>query len=851
MRTTLGFLAAVGLFSVIASCSSGGGTPGGSSSGGKSGAGGSAGGPTCDKDLNNDVDNCGKCGNQCGPGKICSAGVCGCTPGLSECNGACVNLTSDGNNCGTCGTVCSPGFCSNRACVQSCPSGEMQCGNSCVNFQTDPTNCGFCGNQCSGGQACSNGACGCPAGQTTCNGVCVDTKTSALNCGMCGMACSAGQSCVNSQCGGGGGGSGGAGGGAVGMSGGAGGAAGGVGGGAGGSGGGTVMVPGRSCPATPGLLADFEEGSENGPALLPLEDRSGAFEIFNDGKSTTETMTVEASGGTAECDKWALHVKGSGYSEWGAGFGFSLIGEPKSPTPYNAAMHQFTGIKFKAKLGAETKSPVRFNISTPWTENKENPGGMCTPTTATANKAAADCYQHVGKFLSPGAGADELGTSWKTFTFCFDRDLYPLSLPSNLTTEQRNNIATSILKVQFQFNRGKDYSGGYPTNGEFPAFKPELPFDFWIDDVSFFTGECPNQVTSPSNNSPAKPFPQNENIGSCAPATNAPKFAGALAEAYARWTKNFVQGGKIVAPEQNNDVTSEAIAYGMMIAAAMGDKTAFDKFWSYAKDNGVSGSGLMNWKNGQSGSASDADADMAYALLMADKQWPSAGYKASADSIASNILSKDLVNNIIRGGSSFQSAPFNASYFSPAAFRKFASGAVVDANYALVNANVNAPTKGVPTDWADPGSGAPSGPGSAQVTSDIKDGDNGAMGYDAARVPWRLALDACLGGGNTTAVKAIVDYFGAKYDNGASIDLMKAGWYKKMDAVHPSAKDSQGSFIGPMGAAGMAVNNAVMRDRAFRAILDILESGDFNHTYFPSTVGLLTALMMSGNFPTP
>jgi hypothetical protein len=34
-------------------------------------------------------------------------------------------------------------------------------------------------------------------------------------------------------------------------------------------------------------------------------------------------------------------------------------------------------------------------------------------------------------------------------------------------------------------------------------------------------------------------------------------------------------------------------------------------------------------------------------------------------------------------------------------------------------------------------------------------------------------------------------------------------------------------------------------------ILDILESGDFNHTYFPSTVGLLTVLMMSGNFPTP
>jgi hypothetical protein len=49
----------------------------------------------------------------------------------------------------------------------------------------------------------------------------------------------------------------------------------------------------------------------------------------------------------------------------------------------------------------------------------------------------------------------------------------------------------------------------------------------------------------------------------------------------------------------------------------------------------------------------------------------------------------------------------------------------------------------------------------------------------------------------------------------------------------------------------MAMNNPAMRDRAFRTMLDVLESGDFNHTYFPSTVGMLTLLVMSGNFPTP
>jgi hypothetical protein len=49
---------------------------------------------------------------------------------------------------------------------------------------------------------------------------------------------------------------------------------------------------------------------------------------------------------------------------------------------------------------------------------------------------------------------------------------------------------------------------------------------------------------------------------------------------------------------------------------------------------------------------------------------------------------------------------------------------------------------------------------------------------------------------------------------------------------------------------GRAVNSRTRVSRAFRAMLDVLESGDFNHTYFPLTVGLLGVLALSGNFPT-
>jgi endo-1,4-beta-D-glucanase Y len=793
-----------------------------------------------------------------------------------------VNLQSDGNNCGTCGTVCSGGQACSQGKCGACASNEQKCENSCANVATDSVNCGFCGNKCQGGQACSNGACGCPSGQVTCNGACTDTNTSTSNCGGCNKACTNGQTCSNGNCVGGTGAggstsSGGAGGGSSSQGGsagstsggttGSGGAGGGnagssnAGSGNGGSGGGST-----SACAKAGVIANFEEGTSTPPQVIKQEGRSGEFEIFNDATSTSEKMSIEASGGTAECDKYALHVTGSGYTSWGAGVGFSLSGPAKTPSAYNAQLQGFSGIRFKAKLGAnaDKSSPVRFNISTPTTEDAAT-GGLCNvndiksiltkvPNTIKAEDVA--CYQHMGKFLPMGSGSGQLGASWQTFTYCFDRDLYPLSLPSYLTNAERTNAGAAMLKVQFQFNNGKNYSGAYTAM--WPKFSSSLPFDLWLDDIELVKGDCPNTVASPSNGSPAKPFPQNANIGTCAPATNAAKFAANIAQAYATWQKNFVQNDHVVAPEQQNHVTSEAMGYGMLIAAAMGDKALFDKFHSYVVGKGGSGTGLMTWRDDSQGSASDGDIDIAYALYMANLQWPSATYKDAADNMARAILSQDLVSGIVRGGNMYKDAPFNASYFSPAAFRTFAKNGVTEftaattANFNLVTANIAAGTARVPTDWADPSTGAPvATPSNAGVQSDIKDGSNGAMGYDASRVPWRVGWDVCLGGGNSTALKQVVDYFSAKYDSGNRIDLMPAGWYKAKDGHFTTAASMQGSFIGPIGVGAMAMGNTAMRDRAFRTMLDILESGDFNHTYFPSTVGLLTLLMMSGNFPTP
>lgn len=748
-----------------------------------------------------------------------------CQPGLNFCTMStgqqvCSDPKTDPANCGSCGLACggSLPLCSGGACVASCGS-LTQCGNSCVNTASDIAHCGGCNKPCNG--TCNGGVC--TQGPATGGG-----GTSSVGQGGKSGTSNAGTS--------------------------AGGA------GTGGTPVGTAGPRPGTCAASADLISDFEEGAGT-PAVLPGTGIKGAWEAFhNDNKLPvgTQTFAVESTGESTDCKKFALHTSGSGWGQptqgW-AGIGLThMDGTAKAPVVYSNTK-KYVGIKFRAKLGPnhKTNSPVRVNISTPDTEGTGS-YGTCTDAPSSTEKGARPCYQHMGRFLQDDFA---LSTAWKDITLCFDRDLYPLSLPSNLTNAQRDAIASNILKIQFQFNQAKDWNvSTYPAEGKFSLVAKTEPFDFWLDDLQFISGECPNKETFKSASGTTKPFPQNKTGGTCKIATNAANFNAAITQAYARWTKTFVRADgsnlKVIAPEQENGVTtSEAMGYGMMIAAAMGDKDTFDKMWGYVKGK-LSGS-LMTWKTGGSGSATDGDEDIAYALLMANAQWPSGGYKTAADSMIAAILSSDVdANKVIKGGNGWE-GPFNPSYFAPAAYRKFTGFTeVINKGYQLVNANINATTAGLPTDWANRSTGAPSDNGGAQVTSQLP---GIVYGYDGARVPWRIGLDVCTGGGTdaSASLSKIVSFFSAEYDNGATIDLLKAGWDKASGAVAENAKDMQGSFIGPMGVAGMAVGATgdAMRDRAFRTMLDILENGDFNHTYFPSTVGFLTLLAMSGNFPAP
>src|SRR4029079_10933497 len=137
----------------------------------------------------------------------------------------------------------------------------------------------------------------------------------------------------------------------------------------------------------------------------------------------------------------------------------------------------------------------------------------------------------------------------------------------------------------------------------------------------------PGTMTVPGNGA-SFPFPQNRKSGACVfpPACNGDDAAVGWQKYKA---KLVVDGGmgtlRVQRPENANDTVSEGIAYGLLFAVYFNDKTTFDGLWAYAQ-RFLDPSGLMNWHINAGGtvaganSATDSDEDMAFALVMADKQ---------------------------------------------------------------------------------------------------------------------------------------------------------------------------------------------------------------------------------------
>ena len=156
---------------------------------------------------------------------------------------------------------------------------------------------------------------------------------------------------------------------------------------------------------------------------------------------------------------------------------------------------------------------------------------------------------------------------------------------------------------------------------------------------------------------------------------------------------------------EKNSTVSEGIAYGMLIAVYMDDQPLFNDLWQYAlqfPSKAIVGTSdvdtmLMNWfvkADGNLdtstdagckcqkflGAATDADEDMAWALIMADKQWGTApvaskSYIQHAKDLLSAIWNYEIFESKLpRNGARWGDwNNLNISYFAPAFYRVFAN----------------------------------------------------------------------------------------------------------------------------------------------------------------------------------
>ena len=254
-------------------------------------------------------------------------------------------------------------------------------------------------------------------------------------------------------------------------------------------------------------------------------------------------------------------------------------------------------------------------------------------------------------------------------------------------------------------------------------------------------------VTSPT------PTPSATGLTSTSPTQNIAQNSTAMAaagSAYNSWRSVYVQQVnpgvlRVVRPENNNDTVSEGIGYGMLLSYFAGDETTFKGLWSYGQRY-LDSKGLMNWQIDSSGnvigqgSATDADEDMAYALLRADSKWPNQGFGQGAKNLINAMLNTEVQSsNLINPGDNWGTTQImNPSYLAPAYYRAFAAitgdsrwNTIADTNLSWEQNAASSGTGLIP-DWLNANFSQPS------ISWDQYPD---AFYYDAVRAPIRLLMD--------------------------------------------------------------------------------------------------------------
>lgn len=371
---------------------------------------------------------------------------------------------------------------------------------------------------------------------------------------------------------------------------------------------------------------------------------------------------------------------------------------------------------------------------------------------------------------------------------------------------------------------------------------------------------------------------------------------GDLERSYEAWkgariTSNNAGGNgrfRVMGGVTDNTTVSEGMAYGMILTSLFDDQTEFDGLWLFTKDH-FDNQNLMHWYIGNpgqllgTGAATDAEVDMAIALINACVKteqgvWPQSNrgidYCADANDIIENIyryevdqpgpepfggMNNNFGDELMPGDqwdlqNNYPNGVVNLSYFPPGFFRVFGKFTgqeqkwqdVIDRNYSLVDEVQAKPgnCSGLVPNWNQYN-------GDVQVVA-WQPQNSGWWSWDAARFGWRIAIDA-LWYGEPDAMETVnevgsffasvgMNNLGGEYQmNGQSASGANVFFTSNAAATIYAANNLQGVSCGDAtGAIQSSAQDAYDRTRG---------SGYAPTDYYAAYWRLINMMLITGNFP--
>ncbi|MGG3495992.1 glycosyl hydrolase family 8 [Peribacillus simplex] len=330
--------------------------------------------------------------------------------------------------------------------------------------------------------------------------------------------------------------------------------------------------------------------------------------------------------------------------------------------------------------------------------------------------------------------------------------------------------------------------------------------------------------------------------------------------------------------EPKNAVTvSEAHGYGMMITAIMAgskDRQYFDGLYRFYKAHkSDNDSSLMAWQQvkdksgkiintpGDADSATDGDMDIAYSLLLADRQWGSEGeinYLARAKDIMDAIMSNEInrSQSLIKlgdwaededdvYGQSTRSSDFLLNHLKSfeAATGNHEWQGVTDKAYEIIQSiyKEKSGNTGLMPDFIVQFKG-----GYQPAQADFLEGENdGNYSWNSSRTPWRYTLDYLLTGDERALPQLKKMNNWIKEETDGNPENIQSGYTLNGKVLE---EGNSTTFVAPFMVSAMVdSSNQQWINRLWKRTIQEQEDDD----YFANTIKLQTMIVVSGNWWAP